>query len=172
MQVLRPNRRRVYPHLGVSSAAGSPFRFWSDDIMKITRNASNPSRTGATPENFTGNVRIDNMAMADAPSRVATAAVTFSPGGRTVWHTHPAGQTIVITAGQGWVQRVGGPVECVNPGDTVFFEAGEKHWHGATVNTGMTHIAVTEWVDGTNVEWLEPVSDEHYRGDATPATKG
>ena len=130
--------------------------------MKITRNASAPSTPGATPANFTGAVRIDNMTKAEEPSRVATAAVTFSPGARTVWHTHPAGQTIIITAGKGRVQRVGGPVEFVSPGDTVFFEAGEKHWHGATADTGMTHIAVTEWVDGKNVDWLEPVSDAQY----------
>ena len=135
--------------------------------MKITRNASAPSRTGPTPDNFTGSVRVDNMAPADPPSRVTTASVTFAPGARTVWHTHPAGQTIVITAGRGWVQRDAADVEAVSPGDTVFFAAGEKHWHGATATTGMTHIAVTEMVDGRNVEWLEPVSDVQYGSDAT-----
>jgi quercetin dioxygenase-like cupin family protein len=129
--------------------------------MKITRNASAPSKTGSAPDNFTGSVRIDNAAMAEAPSRITTASVTFSPGARTVWHTHPAGQTIIIIAGQGWVQRVDGPVETVNPGDTICFEAAEKHWHGATGTTGMTHIAVTEMVDGRNVDWLEPVGDAH-----------
>ncbi len=132
--------------------------------MKIMRNASSPSKPGATPDNFTGTVRVDNMAMGDAPSRVGTASVTFQPGARTVWHMHPAGQTIIITAGKGWVQRAGGPVEEVNPGDTVFFAAGEKHWHGATATTGMTHIAVTESVEGKNVDWLEPVTDEQYQG--------
>ncbi len=127
--------------------------------MKITRNASSPSRPGPTPDNFTGSVRVDNMAQTQAPSRVTTASVTFAPGARTVWHTHPAGQTIIITAGRGWVQRDTGPIEEVSPGDTVFFEAGEKHWHGAAATTGMTHIAVTELVDGKNVDWLEPVSD-------------
>ncbi len=131
--------------------------------MKITRNASSPSKAGSAPDNFTGTVRIDNMVMGDAPSRVATAWVTFSPGARTVWHTHPAGQTIIVTAGKGWVQRDGGPVEQVNPGDTVFFAAGEKHWHGATATTGMTHIAVTESVDGKNVAWLDPVSDAEHQ---------
>jgi quercetin dioxygenase-like cupin family protein len=131
--------------------------------MKITRNASSPSRAGAVPDNFTGVVRVDNIAMPDAPGRASTASVTFSPGARTVWHTHPAGQTIVITAGKGRVQRQGGPIEEVGPGDTIFFAAGEKHWHGATVDNGMTHIAVTETVDGQNVDWLEPVSDEQYR---------
>ena len=130
--------------------------------MKITRNASMPPMPGATPDNFTGTVRVDNRASAEAPSRVTTASVTFSPGARTVWHTHPAGQTIIITAGQGWVQRIGGPIETVSPGDTVFFAAGEKHWHGASATTGMTHIAITEMVDGKNVDWLEPVSDAQY----------
>jgi len=130
--------------------------------MKITRNAASPSRPGATPENFTGHVRVDNMAMAAPPSRVTTASVTFAPGARTVWHTHPAGQTIIITAGRGWVQRDGGPIEPVTPGDTIFFEAGEKHWHGAALTTGMTHLAITEMVDGTNVNWLEPVTDAEY----------
>ena len=130
--------------------------------MNITRNASSPSMPGATPGNFTGVVRIDNRCQAGMPSRVATASVTFAPGARTVWHTHPAGQTIIITAGRGWVQRDTGPVEEVNPGDTVFFDAGEKHWHGAAATTGMTHIAVTETVDGKNVDWLEPVTDGQY----------
>jgi quercetin dioxygenase-like cupin family protein len=131
--------------------------------MKITRNASTPSKSGATPENFTGVVRVDNVSMPEAPGRASTASVTFSPGARTVWHTHPAGQTIIITAGKGWAQLPGGAVEEVNPGDSVFFAAGEKHWHGATAETGMTHIAVTESVDGKNVDWLEPVTDEQYR---------
>jgi quercetin dioxygenase-like cupin family protein len=107
-------------------------------------------------------VRVDNMSMTEAPSRVTTASATFSPGTRTVWHTHPAGQTIIITAGQAWVQRLDGPIEAVSPGDTVFFSAGEKHWHGASATTGMTHIAVAELVDGKNVDWLEPVSDAQY----------
>jgi quercetin dioxygenase-like cupin family protein len=130
--------------------------------MKITRNAAAPSKPGAVPANFTGAVRIDNMVAGEAPSRVSTAHVTFAPGARTVWHTHPAGQTIIITAGSGWVQRHGGPIERVNPGDTVVFAAGEKHWHGATLLNGMTHIAVTEFVDGNNVDWLEPVTDAQY----------
>jgi len=134
--------------------------------MKIMRNASSPSKAGAIPENFTGSVRVDNMTMGDPPCFISTASVTFQPGARTVWHTHPAGQTIIITAGKGWVQRHGGPIEDVNPGDAVFFAAGEKHWHGATATTGMTHIAVTESVDGKNVDWLEPVSDEDYKAEA------
>lgn len=134
--------------------------------MKITRNASAPSRTGAVPDNFTGSVRIDNWTQGDAPSRVSTATVTFAPGARTNWHTHPAGQTIIVTAGKGWAQREGGAVEEIAPGDTVFFVAGERHWHGATRDTGMTHIAITEAVAGTMVDWQEPVSDADY---AVPA---
>ena len=130
--------------------------------MKITRNASSPSLPGAVPANFTGTVRVDNMSRAEAPSRVTTASVTFAPGARTVWHTHPAGQTIIVTAGRGRVQREGDAAEEVGPGDTVFFGAGERHWHGATATTGMTHLAVTEMVDGGNVDWLEPVTDEQY----------
>jgi quercetin dioxygenase-like cupin family protein len=133
--------------------------------MKITRNASSASKPGAAPGNFTGTVHVDNMTMGDAPSRVCTACVTFLPGARTVWHRHPAGQTLIITAGKGWVQRDGGPVEDVNPGDTIFFAAGEKHWHGATITTGMTHIAITESIDGKNVDWLEPVSDTQYQAE-------
>ncbi|MCU6453744.1 cupin domain-containing protein [Sphingomonas sp. A2-49] len=131
--------------------------------MKITRNAAAPSMPGKTPDYFTGTVRIDNPGTTEPPSRVGTATVTFAPGARTVWHTHPAGQTIIVIAGRGWAQCVGGPVEDIVPGDTVFFAAGEKHWHGATIDTGMTHIAITESVDGTNVTWLEPVSDAEYR---------
>ncbi len=132
--------------------------------MKITRNASAASTTGKTPDYFSGTVRIDNLGNGEPPSRVGTGVVTFSPGARTVWHTHPAGQTIIITAGKGWVQRDGGAREEVGPGDTIFFDAGERHWHGATAETGMTHIAITEMVDGKNVDWLESVTDHQYLG--------
>jgi quercetin dioxygenase-like cupin family protein len=132
--------------------------------MKITRNASAASMTGKTPDNFSGTVRVDNFTKGDEPSRVGTGVVTFAPGARTVWHTHPAGQTIIITAGKGWVQRDGGPRDEVGPGDTVFFAADERHWHGATADTGMTHIAITETVDGKNVDWLEPVTEDQYSG--------
>ena len=130
--------------------------------MKITCNASTPSMPGQVPANFSGTVRIDNMAQPNPPGRASTAVVTFAPGARTVWHTHPAGQTIVITAGKGWVQREGELREDVGPGDTVYFDAGERHWHGATATTGMSHIAIAEAVDGKNVDWLEPVTDEQY----------
>lgn len=130
--------------------------------MKITRNASAPSMTGAVPDNFTGLVRVDNVASPNPPGRASSALVTFTPGARTVWHTHPAGQTIIVTAGKGWVQREGEPREEVGPGDTVFFDADERHWHGATATTGMSHIAISETVDGKNVDWFEPVTDEQY----------
>lgn len=130
--------------------------------MKITRNGSTPSRMGDVPSNFSGIVRIDNMAQPSPPGRASTAVVTFSPGARTVWHTHPAGQTIIITAGRGWVQREGEAREDVGPGDTVFFDAGERHWHGATATTGMSHIAITETVDGKNVDWLDAVTADQY----------
>lgn len=132
--------------------------------MKITRNAVAPSQTGRTPDYFTGDVRLDNVVAANPPGRVGTALVTFAPGARTVWHIHPAGQTIIVTAGRGWAQCEGGPREVIHPGDTVVFDAGERHWHGATADTGMSHIAITESVDGAMVTWLEPVSDDAYRG--------
>lgn len=130
--------------------------------MRITRNAATPSMIGKAPDNFTGTVHVANATTPAAPARVGTALVTFAPGARTVWHTHPAGQTIVITAGQGWVQRDGGPKETVDPGDTIVFAPGEKHWHGATSDSPMSHIAITETVDDTNVVWLEPVADADY----------
>ena len=112
---------------------------------------------------FTGTVRIDPLFPAKAPARAAGNSVTFEPGARTAWHTHPLGQTLIITAGCGWVQREGGPVEEVRPGDVVWFPPGEKHWHGATPTTAMTHIAIQEGLDGKMVDWLEHVSDEQYR---------
>jgi quercetin dioxygenase-like cupin family protein len=106
---------------------------------------------------FTGAVRIDPLFQAPAPARVTGASVTFEPGARTAWHTHPLGQTLIVTAGCGWAQHEGGPVEEIRPGDVVWFAPGEKHWHGATATTGMTHIAIAEALDGKVVEWLEKV---------------
>jgi quercetin dioxygenase-like cupin family protein len=128
--------------------------------MDIKR-ASQPSGKGPT-DWFTGTVRLDPLFQASAPARVGGASVTFEPGARTAWHTHPLGQTLIITAGCGWVQRDGGPVEEIRPGDVVWFPPGEKHWHGATPRTAMTHIAIQESLDGKSVEWLEKVSDEQY----------
>jgi quercetin dioxygenase-like cupin family protein len=130
--------------------------------VDITRIGSQPSAKG--PDDwFTGTVRIDRLFPAHPPARAAGASVTFEPGARTAWHTHPLGQTLLITAGCGWVQREGGPVEEIHPGDVVWFPPGEKHWHGATATTAMTHIALQEHVDGKVVDWLEKVSDEQYR---------
>jgi quercetin dioxygenase-like cupin family protein len=130
--------------------------------MEITRVGSQPSAKGPA-EWFTGTVRIDPLFQPKAPARAAGNTVTFEPGARTAWHTHPLGQTLLITAGSGWVQRDGGPVEEVHPGDVVWFSPGEKHWHGATATTAMTHIAIQEGLDGKMVDWLEHVSDEQYR---------
>ena len=130
--------------------------------MNITRIGSQPSGKGSA-DWFTGTVRIDPLFRTEAPARVAGAGVTFEPGARTAWHTHPLGQTLIITAGCGWVQREGGPIEEVHPGDVVWFPPGEKHWHGATPTTAMTHIAIQEQLDGKVVDWLEHVSDEQYR---------
>ncbi len=130
--------------------------------MQIHRNGSRPSTRGPS-DWFTGAVRIDPLFQAPDPARAAGAQVTFEPGARTAWHTHPLGQTLIITSGLGWVQREGGPVEEVRPGDVVWFPPGLKHWHGATATTAMTHIAIQEARDGKTVDWMEKVSDEQYR---------
>lgn len=128
--------------------------------MEILRVGSRASAKGPA-DWFSGIVRIDPLFGPD-PDRVAGALVTFEPGARTAWHTHPLGQTLVVTAGCGWVQREGGKVEVIRPGDVVWFPAGQKHWHGATATTAMSHIAVTEKLNGAVVEWLEHVSDAQY----------
>ena len=130
--------------------------------MNITRIGTQPSATGPA-EWFTGNVRIDTLFQPQAPARSVGASVTFEPGARTAWHTHPLGQILLITAGCGWAQREGGPVEEVHPGDAVWFSPGERHWHGATATTAMTHIAIQEQLDGKAVDWEEHVSVEQYR---------
>ena len=144
---------------GVAAAQTTSGR---DGTMRITRAGSQPSRKGPA-EYFTGAVRVDPMFQAGDPARVSGGHVTFEPGARNAWHTHPLGQTLIITSGLGWVQREGGPIEEVRPGDVVWFPAGLKHWHGATPTTAMTHIAITESQDGRNVDWLEKVSEEQYR---------
>lgn len=130
--------------------------------MDIKRNGSLPSGKGPA-EYFTGVVRIDSRFQADEPARVGGAIVTFEPGARTAWHTHPLGQTLIVTSGLGWAQREGGEKEEIRPGDIVWFPPGEKHWHGATDSTAMTHIAIAEPVNGSPVDWLEHVSDEQYQ---------
>ena len=131
--------------------------------MEIKRVGSQPS-TQASPDWFTGTVRIDPFIQAAAPARVVAASATFEPGARTAWHTHPLGQTLIVTAGCGLVQRWGGPVEEVKPGDVIWFSPGEKHWHGASATIAMTHIAIHEALDGKAVDWMEKVTDEQYRG--------
>jgi quercetin dioxygenase-like cupin family protein len=131
-------------------------------IMEIKRAGSQPSTKGPA-DWFTGTVRIDPLIQTTAPARVAGASVTFEPGARTAWHTHPLGQTLIVTAGSGWAQREGGPVEEIRPGDVIWFSPGEKHWHGATPTTAMTHIAVHENFDGKAVDWLEKVTEQQYR---------
>src|SRR5262245_23841246 len=129
--------------------------------MEIRRAGSRPSGKG--PEDwFTGAVRIDPLIDAAEPARVAGASVTFEPGARTNWHTHPLGQTLIVVSGCGWAQRWGGAIEEIRPGDVVWFEPGEKHWHGATAMTGMSHIAIQEKFDGKAVEWLGKVGEAEY----------
>jgi quercetin dioxygenase-like cupin family protein len=133
-----------------------------NEMLEITRSGSQPSRKGTT-EYFTGAVRIDPLFQASDPARVSGSSITFEPGARTAWHTHPLGQTLIITSGLGWVQREGGSVEEVRAGDVVWFPPGLKHWHGATPTTATAHIAIQESLDGKNVDWMEKVSDEQYR---------
>src|SRR4051812_31514021 len=130
--------------------------------MEIKRAGSQASSKGP-PEWFTGTVRIDPLFSANAPARTAGASVTFEPGARTAWHTHPLGQTLIVTTGVGRVQREGGPIEQIHPGDIVQFAPNEKHWHGAAPTTAMTHIAMQEALDGKVVDWMEKVSDEQYK---------
>ena len=130
--------------------------------MDIKRSGSQASGKGSA-EYFTGTVRIDPLFQPNAPARAVGASVTFEPGARTAWHTHPLGQTLIVTAGCGLAQRWGGAIEEIRPGDVIWFAAGEKHWHGATATAAMTHIAIQEQLDGKVVDWLEKVSDEQYR---------
>ena len=130
--------------------------------MEITKAGSQASTKGPS-EWFTGSVRIDPLFQTPDPALVEGASVTFEPGARTAWHTHPLGQTLIVTAGCGWAQRWGGLVEEIRPGDVVWFSPGEKHWHGAAARTAMMHIAIQERKDGKVVEWMEQVSDEQYR---------
>jgi len=130
--------------------------------MEIRRGGSQPSNKGSE-EYFTGAVRIDPLFQAPNPARVVGANVTFEPGARTAWHTHPLGQTLIVTAGCGWAQQRGGPVEEIRPGDVIWFPPGAKHWHGAAPTTAMTHFAIQEALNGKTVEWMEKVTDESYR---------
>src|SRR5471030_1751601 len=129
--------------------------------MEIKRTGSQPSGKGPA-EYFTGTVRIDPLFSPPEPARVAMALVTFEPGARTAWHTHPLGQTLIITAGAGWVQHEGSEIEDIRQGDVVWFAPGEKHWHGASATTAMQHVAINEALDGKAVDWMEKVTDEQY----------
>ncbi len=146
-----------------ASGADAPSVASSDDsqTIKITRSGSQPSRQGPA-ENFTGSVRVDPLFDPNAPSRASGAYVTFAPGARSAWHTHPLGQILIVTAGSGRIQRWGGPVEEMRQGDVVWIPPGQKHWHGASPRTAMTHIAIQEHLDGKVVEWMEKVSDTQY----------
>ena len=130
--------------------------------MSISRSGTRATRSGPA-EYFTGTVRIEPLVDAAEPARVMAASVTFEPGARTAWHTHPLGQTLIVPAGRGWIQRDGGAIEEINVGDVVWFPPGEKHWHGATATTGMTHIAIVEKLNGKSAEWMEQVREEQYR---------
>ena len=131
--------------------------------MDIKRSGSQPSGKGPA-ENFTGMLRIDTLFQAPDPARAGGASVTFEPDARTAWHTHPLGQTLIVTAGSGRVQRWGGPIEEIRPGDVIWFAPDEKHWHGAAPTSAMTHIAIQEQLNGKAANWMEQVSDEQYRG--------
>jgi len=131
--------------------------------MKIKRNGSDPSAKGPA-DYFTGTVRIDAPFQGTAPARIGGATVTFEPNARTAWHTHPLGQTLIVLSGSGRAQREGGAVEEIRAGDIIWFEPGEKHWHGASATTAMTHIAIAEALDGKVVDWMEKVTDEQYQG--------
>jgi quercetin dioxygenase-like cupin family protein len=160
------SRRSVL--LAAAAMAGLPLtRAWGGrtegEGMEITRSGSQPSVAGPA-EWFTGVVRIDPLFDAPAPARAAGSRVAFDPGARTAWHTHPLGQTLIVTAGVGRAQRWGGPIEELRPGDVVWIAPGEKHWHGAGPTTGMTHIAIYEKLDGKPADWLEHVTAEQYNG--------
>lgn len=131
--------------------------------MEIKRNGTQPSVAGA-PENFTGRVRIDPLFTSPGPAQFSGASVTFEPGARTAWHTHPGGQTLIVTSGLGWTQCWGEPKQELRPGDVVTCPQGKKHWHGAAPTTAMSHIAIQEWRDGKAIDWLEKVGDEQYHG--------
>jgi quercetin dioxygenase-like cupin family protein len=130
--------------------------------MEIKQNDSHPSNKGPA-DWFIGNVHIETLNQAPAPARVGISNVTFEPGARTAWHSHPLGQTLIVTAGSGLAQGWGGPIQKIRTGDVVSFSPGEKHWHGATPTTAMTHISIVEWLDGKSADWMEHVSDERYR---------
>jgi len=151
----------AYPVIETARAS-APRTGIQESVMEIKRSGTQPSSKGPA-DWFTGAVRIDPLFPAHDPARAVGASVTFEPGARTAWHTHPLGQTLIVTAGCGRVQRWGGTIEEIRPGDVIWFPAGEKHWHGAAPTTAMTHIAIQEQLDGKTVDWMEHVTDEQYR---------
>lgn len=152
--------------LAASLFVGCPVAFAAvpdaTPSIEITRNGAPPATPGPASR-FTGRAFVQEMLAAHAPSRLSVGSVSFEPGTRSNWHTHPAGQILIVTAGLGWVQQEGGPVQEMRPGDLVWIPPGVKHWHGASASNGVTHLAIQESVDGRNVEWLEPVSSDQYR---------
>jgi quercetin dioxygenase-like cupin family protein len=152
------NQEKAASGSGASSVTVSE----GSQTIKITRSGSQPSGKGPV-ENFTGTVRTDPLFQAPAPARARGVSVTFEPGARTAWHTHPLGQILIVTAGCGLVQGWGGPIEKICPGDVVWIPPGQKHWHGATATTAMTHIAIVEQLDGKSADWMEKVSNEQYQ---------
>jgi 4-carboxymuconolactone decarboxylase len=160
----KEDRMRTAPRPGPSSASQP------EQLLVITRNGSTPSVKGPA-EYFTGTVHIDSPFQQAEPARVGGATVTFEPGARTAWHTHPLGQTLIATAGVGWVQAEGGPVEEIRTGDIVWIPPNVCHWHGAAPTTGVTHIAIAEKLDGKSVDWMEQVTDAQYRKAPPPGAK-
>jgi quercetin dioxygenase-like cupin family protein len=148
--------------LAAAAAAGRSAAQERNATMQIARSGSRPSAKGPA-DYFTGAVRVDPLMQVGDPSRISGAHVTFEPGARSAWHTHPLGQTLIVTSGLGWAQAEGGPIEEIRPGDVISFSPGLRHWHGAAPTTAMTHIAITESQNGKNVDWMEKVSDEQYR---------
>ncbi|WP_353740899.1 cupin domain-containing protein [Pseudomonas fluorescens] len=152
----------IAPLVALSLMAGETSAQASNEI-RITHAGSQPSVKGAA-ENFTGTVRVDGLFKGDSPARIGGGTVTFEPAARTAWHTHPLGQTLIVTAGVGYVQQEGGPRQEIRPGDIVWIPPQTRHWHGATATNGMTHIAIAEAEDGKAVTWAEKVSDAQYEG--------
>ncbi|HHW1763945.1 TPA: (R)-mandelonitrile lyase [Pseudomonas aeruginosa] len=151
-----PTATAIALSLGLSSASAA-----EQEPIKVTRVGTQPSSAGGD-QNFTGSVRVDSRFQASAPARAGGGIVTFEPGARTAWHTHPLGQTLIVTAGVGRVQKWGDSVQEIRPGDVVWIPPGVKHWHGASPTVGMSHIAIAESLDGKSVEWMEKVSKEQY----------
>lgn len=156
-----PVAKSVFEARGLSQSEAAGSETQGSTTLDIVRHGATPAQPGPA-EYFTGTVRIASRFQRTDPARVGGAIVSFEPGARTAWHTHPLGQTLIVTTGQGWIQREGGPVEEIRPGDVVWIPPGEKHWHGATATTAMTHVAVSESLDGRSVDWLEHVTDEQY----------